>query len=161
MKREFLQNIRVNDQPLTKEIIDAIMAENGKDIENAKASVDVESLRQELAQWQEKFNRAQADHQNELDSLALEGVLQAAVSAARGKNFKAIKALLDMDALRQSEDRESAVTQAIGKLKEEAGYLFDATTPPLYAGVTGTQHFITPQAPADLASALREKFERK
>lgn len=161
MKREFLQNILVNDQPLTKEIIDAIMAENGKDIENAKSSVDVESLRQEVAQWQEKFNRAQADHQNELDRLALEGVLQAAVSAARGKNFKAIKALLDMDALRQSEDRESAVTQAVSRLKEEAGYLFAEVTPPPYAGVTGTQHFITPQAPADLASALREKFERK
>ena len=37
MKREFLQNFKVGDQPLPKEVIDAIMAENGRDIEAAKA----------------------------------------------------------------------------------------------------------------------------
>lgn len=36
MKREFLQNFKVGDQPLRKEIIDEIMAENGRDIEAAK-----------------------------------------------------------------------------------------------------------------------------
>lgn len=36
MKREFLQNFKVGDQPLPKEIIDQIMAENGRDIEAAK-----------------------------------------------------------------------------------------------------------------------------
>ena len=35
MKREFLQNFKIGDQPLTKEIIDAIMEENGRDIEAA------------------------------------------------------------------------------------------------------------------------------
>lgn len=37
MKREFLLNFKVGDQPLPKEVIDAIMAENGRDIEAAKA----------------------------------------------------------------------------------------------------------------------------
>lgn len=37
MKREFLLNFKVGDQPLPKEIIDEIMAENGRDIERAKA----------------------------------------------------------------------------------------------------------------------------
>jgi hypothetical protein len=36
MKTEFLQNLKIGDQALSKEIIDAIMAENGKDIEAAK-----------------------------------------------------------------------------------------------------------------------------
>ena len=36
MKREFLQNFKVGDQPLSKEIIDEIMAENGRDSEAAK-----------------------------------------------------------------------------------------------------------------------------
>ena len=31
MKTEFLQNFKVGEQPLTKEIIDAILAENGRD----------------------------------------------------------------------------------------------------------------------------------
>lgn len=36
MKREFLQNFKVGDQSLPKEIIDAILDENGKDIESVK-----------------------------------------------------------------------------------------------------------------------------
>ena len=38
MKREFLQNLKVGEEALPKEIIDAIMAENGRDIEAAKTA---------------------------------------------------------------------------------------------------------------------------
>lgn len=37
MKREFLQNLKIGDAPLSKEIIDAIMEENGRDIEAARS----------------------------------------------------------------------------------------------------------------------------
>ena len=36
MKREFLQNLKVGEEALSKEVIDAIMAENGRDITAAK-----------------------------------------------------------------------------------------------------------------------------
>ena len=49
MKTEFLQNFKVGDQPLTKEIIDAILAENGRDIEAAKKPfADYESIKEQL-----------------------------------------------------------------------------------------------------------------
>ena len=49
MKREFLQNFKVGDQPLTPEIIDAIMAENGRDIEAAKKPfADYDSIKEQL-----------------------------------------------------------------------------------------------------------------
>ena len=54
MKREFLQNFRVGDQPLAKEIIDAIMAENGRDIEETKKGFsDYETIKDQLAKAQE------------------------------------------------------------------------------------------------------------
>ena len=37
MKREFLLGLQAADNPLPKEIIDAIMAENGKDIQKVRA----------------------------------------------------------------------------------------------------------------------------
>ncbi len=40
MKREFLQNLKVNEQPLPKEIIDASMAENGRDIGAVKSQYE-------------------------------------------------------------------------------------------------------------------------
>ncbi len=36
MKREFLQELRVGEAALPKEVIDAIMAENGRDIQTHK-----------------------------------------------------------------------------------------------------------------------------
>ena len=63
MKREFLLNFKVGDQPLPKEIIDAIMAENGRDIQKVRAAyADYEELKQRLetaeaqtaAAWEEK-----------------------------------------------------------------------------------------------------------
>ena len=49
MKTEFLQNFKVGDQPLPKEIIDAILAENGRDVEAAKKPfADYESLKEQL-----------------------------------------------------------------------------------------------------------------
>ena len=63
MKREFLQGLKVGESPLPKEIIDAIMAENGRDIEAVKARyADYEALQEQLTQaeaaaakhWEEK-----------------------------------------------------------------------------------------------------------
>ena len=49
MKTEFLQNLKVGDQPLPKEIIDAILAENGRDIENAKKPfADYDNIKEQL-----------------------------------------------------------------------------------------------------------------
>lgn len=49
MKTEFLQNFKVGDQALQKEIIDAILAENGRDIEAAKKPfADYESVKEQL-----------------------------------------------------------------------------------------------------------------
>ena len=39
MKRDFLQNLKAGEQALPKEVIDAIMDENGRDIEAAKKIV--------------------------------------------------------------------------------------------------------------------------
>lgn len=49
MKTEFLQNFKVNDQPLPKEIIDAILAENGRNVEAAKKQfADYDGLKEKL-----------------------------------------------------------------------------------------------------------------
>ena len=47
MRREFLKNFQVNGQPLPKELIDAIMEENGRDIEAAKGGAGGKLFTQE------------------------------------------------------------------------------------------------------------------
>ena len=169
MKREFLQGLKVGDTPLPKEVVDAIMEENGRDINNAKAAAvkpyeDYDTIRQEnerlkaealadgmtAAQWKEKLGKM--EFQNILDS---------AIAACGGRNAKAIAALLEVEALSQSENRQEAVAAALEELKQSDGYLFADPTPPPYAKGTGTRDRAKETAPTDLAGAIREKFERK
>ena len=148
MKREFLQELKVGDQPLPKEVIDAIMEENGKDVESAKA-------------WQEKYNQAQTAHQQELAQMAFNSALEQAIGQAKGRNTKAITALLDVETLKNSEDPQAAIEQALQSLKQDCGYLFEQPqTPPPYARGTGSQMGKQTDAPTSLAGALRERFEK-
>ena len=149
MKREFLQNLKVNDQPLSKEVIDVIMEENGRDIQSSKL-------------WQEKYNQAVEQHQKELDNIAFQGVLKEAIGHAKGRNAKAITALLDLEGLKNCENQQDAIKNALQNLKKDCGYLFDEEQPqPLYARGTGALTGEENKGPATLAGALREKFERK
>ena len=149
MKREFLQNLKVGDQPLSKEVIDAIMEENGKDIEGLK-------------HWKEKYDQAVQQHQVQMSALTFENALSKAITQAKGRSEKAIAALLDVDALKESEDQPQAIAQALEALKKEAAYLFDETPiPPPYARGTGANQGAEENSPVTLAGALRMKYERK
>ena len=159
MKREFLQGLLVGDMPLTKEVIDAIMAENGRDIEAVKARyAEFEGT---AGAWEEKYNQAVAAHRQELSDVVFGHNLEKAILAARGRNAKAITALLDVDALKASEDQQTALAQAVQELQQECGYLFQAETPPPYARGTGAAVPEEHKSPATLAGAILEKFERK
>lgn len=161
MKREFLQNIQVGGAGLPKEVIDAIMAENGRDIEKAKgAYADYERLLQEKQILEEKFENVRLEHQKELNTVRFNHILSTSIASERGRCEKAITALLDTGALMESEDVATATAQAVKTLKESHPYLFEASLfPPLYARGAGAQSTVTEDAPATLAGALKERFQ--
>ena len=162
MKREFLQNFKVGDQPLPMEVIDAIMAENGRDIEAAKRpfadydtlksqleeaqktikgfeSQDIEGVLRSAREWEDKYNQAIKDHEAKLADMAFDQTLDGAITAAKGRNAKAIKALLDVDSLKGSKNQEADIKAALEGLQKDSGYLFGTEeTPPHYAPGTGT-----------------------
>lgn len=168
MKREFLQNLKVNDQPLPKEVIDAIMAENGRDIEAAKKPFadydtikqqledarttikgfedqDIDGIRRSAQDWEKKYNDAIAAHQQELADRDFRQMLESAITGVKGKNVKAITALLDMDALKESKNQEADIKAALEGLKKDSGYLFDGEgAPPPYSAGAGTGGFGNP-----------------
>lgn len=167
MKRDFLQNFKVGDQPLPKEVIDAIMAENGRDIEDAKKPFanyetiksqlseaqktiqgfqtqgqDMESVRTAARTWEEKYNQAIAAHQQQMADMTFQGALKEAITAAHGRNVKAITALLDIDALKESKNQTTDIKAALEGLKKDSGYLFEnEQTPPPYSAGTGSHAF--------------------
>ena len=141
MDREFLENLRVGEQSLPTEVVESIL------------QAHEEAL-------QAQHQKAQTQHQEELNTLRFDAALKEAVSASRGRNLTAITALLDLDALKQSDDPASAALQAVGKLKQEHGYLFftDSTQPPYAQGTgMGSREHTEPDS---LAGALRQRFAR-
>ena len=165
MKREFLQNFKVGDQPLTKEIIDAIMDENGKDIEEAKKpfadydaikeqlqtakdglkafeGVDVQQLQSQIATLNTQLSDKDKEWQGKLDSMAFDSKVKDAITAAKGKSAKAIAALLDIDNLKASKNQDADIKTALDNLKKESGYLFEdeQQTPPPFSTGSGTGH---------------------
>jgi hypothetical protein len=180
MKREFLQNLKVGEEALPKEIIDAIMQENGRDITAAKEAAvkpyaDYQAIKDEnqrlkdqqgdglvdgksAKDWKEAHDKLVADHKNEVDGINFRHALTEAITGAKGKNAKAITALLDVEALRGSEDQQKAITAALEALKKDSGYLFDEDkNPPPYARGTGAGNQ-PPEKAGSLADALRERF---
>ena len=163
MKREFLQNFKVGEQPLSKEVIDAIMAENGRDIEAAKAPfADYDTLKGQLTEaqntlkeikekgqtieaaqakateWEQKYNQAIEDHKNQMADRDFTDRLTAAITGAKGKNAKAIMALLDLDALKDSKNQEADIKTALDACQKDNGYLFgEAQNPPPFSQGAG------------------------
>ena len=87
--------------------------------------------------------------------------LEKAILSAKGRNAKAITALLDIETLKSSENQTADLENALQNLKQECSYLFLSETPPPYAWGTGAKDQHDHNAPDTLAGALKEKFERK
>ena len=147
MKREFLQNLM---EGMPKEVVDAIMEEHGKSLQQAKQSAK---------DWEEKFTQAEEAHKNQLAQMEFRNLLGQAIRSAGGRNEKAITALLDLDAIQASQDQKEAVQAAVAAVKAENTYLFRSQLP-LYAVGTGTTQ-PAPAKPESLAEALKEKFLRR
>ena len=160
MKTEFLQNLKVNGQQLPKDVIDAILAENGKDIEAAKKpyldydtikqqlkdaqttlqgiqdqGTDLETARKNAQDWEKKYNDAVTAHQQELAERDFRQLLETAITGAKGKNVKAITALLDVEALKGSKNQEADIKAALDALVKSDPWAFGEGAG---AGASGT-----------------------
>ncbi len=148
VKREFLKELG-----LTDEQIDKIMAENGKDIEKAKGdlaaketelesakkqlktanaeiesykSMDVEGIKAAADDYKAKFEQAEKDAKAKLEKLQFEHALENALVAAKAKNAKAVKALLDIEGLKFNNGEIIGLKEQLEKIQEENDYLFEA-----------------------------------
>lgn len=146
MERKFLEELG-----LDKEVIDKVMAQHGKDIEAHKSvaenaakdrdtykgqledvskklkafdGVDVEALRGEVDTLKKDIATKETEFQSQLAGRDFQALLTSGITAAKGKNPKAIMALLDMDALKASKNQKEDTVAALKALAESDAYLF-------------------------------------
>jgi hypothetical protein len=160
MKKEDLTKLGLTDEALIEQII----VLHGKDIEKHKTSLtaaqteldgvkaqlteankaiegfkamDVEGVKKAADEWKTKAETAQAEAASQVAALKFEHALDGALTGAKAKNAKAVKALLDPSLLKLAEDGSiSGLKEQLEKIQTENDYLFesDQQTPKIVVG---------------------------
>lgn len=116
---------------------------------------DIDGLRKSAEEWQAKAEQAEKDADARVAAVQFDAKLDSAIAAAHGRSGKAIRALLDLDALRGSEDPDKDIPAALSALQKDSGYMFDTEeTPPPYAAGTGRTAMTTDNSDSALRKAM-------
>ena len=132
----------------------------GHDLDANKAlaeykDTDIDGLRKSAEEWQAKAEQAEKDADARVAAVQFDAKLDSAIAAAHGRSGKAIRALLDLDALRGSEDPDKDIPAALSALQKDSGYMFDTEeTPPPYAAGTGRTAMTTDNSDSALRKAM-------
>jgi len=151
MKREDLKALELED-----DVVDKIMKLHGQDIEDHKSKLeaaekqtddlqgrleeanktiegfkemDVDGIKAAADDWKAKAEQAEKDAKTQIEQLKFDHALEGALTGAKAKNPKAVKALLDMDALKYNEGKIIGLEEQLKAIQEKEDYLFESDEP--------------------------------
>ena len=105
--------------------------------ELTKNNADVEALNKLVEQLQLSNKELEENHSKEMHNLQFNFALEGALTNAKSKNNKALKALLNMDNIKYQEGKLEGLQEQIEALQKDASYLFDLNTAPANTGGLG------------------------
>ena len=127
-----IERIKTDLETKAEEIekLNAQLAEAGKTIESFK-EMDIDGIKAAAEEWKTKAEQAQAEAEQKVQAIKFEHALKDALAAAKARNPKAVKALLDLDKVKFSEDGEQleGLEEQLAAIKEENDYLFETSEP--------------------------------
>ena len=91
--------------------------------------VDVEELKARVATLTADLETKEQEYQKELAERDFNSLLEKQINSFGAKNTKAVKALLDIDALKESKNQEADIKAMLETCKEENDYLFGSDEP--------------------------------
>lgn len=141
MKREDVKN---KIPGITDEQLNWIMQENGADINreksaatalqtqldnaNAQLKTAQDGLKAfdgvDVAGLQEQVTKLKADMKAQAEGFAFDNALNAAIMSKKGRSVKAVRALLDLDALKGSADRSTDIAKALDEVAKANPWAF-------------------------------------
>lgn len=80
--------------------------------------VDADKLNQEITDLKAQLKQKDSDYQTQIADRDFDDIVKDAIAGAKGKNAKAIKALLDVETLKASKNQKADVEKAIKALTE-------------------------------------------
>ena len=135
-----LENVDVRYNKLQeqkKQLEEASKAYQKQLEELTKNNADVEALNKLVEQLQLSNKELEENHSKEMHNLQFNFALEGALTNAKSKNNKALKALLNMDNIKYQEGKLEGLQEQIEALQKDASYLFDLDTTPQNTGGLG------------------------
>ena len=175
MKTEFLKGLG-----LEQDVIDKIMAENGKDIAAEKAKttkaegerdnyksqletateslekfkdIDPAAMQGEINKLNQQLKDKDAEYAEKEADRIFSDTIKEAIKTAGGRNEKAVMAMLDMDALKESKNQSEDIKKALETVKESDAYLFGSDEP--FKNAVGATGGSGGEIGRDMHSAMR------
>ena len=170
MKREDVKN---KIPGITEEQLNWIMTENGNDINREKsvaeqfktqlanANAQLKTALEGLAafdgkktpeEYEAELAKLQSDMKAQAEGFAFDNALNTAILGKKGRSVKAVRALLDLDALKGSKDRSNNITKALDEAAKANPWAFgDTEQQQKGAGTysTGAEHGTPPTGDTD------------
>lgn len=91
--------------------------------------VDIKELNGKITQLTSDLEKKDSEYQTKIADMEFNSVLDSAISASGARNSKAVKALLEIEALKGSKNQEDDIKKAIEAVKTENDFLFGADEP--------------------------------
>lgn len=190
MKRDFLKNLGIED----KDIIDKILDENSADIGRAKGELqsykdkvtelegkitdkdkeitsltakvgDTDALNQQIAQLKTEKTNLENDLSTKVNKIQKDHAIEGRIRDRKGKNVKAIKALLDEEKITYEDGNLSGIDDQLEALEkaEDSAMLFGAVSAPsgTHFGRPNANGGNTPPTATSFADAIAKSLANK
>jgi glutamine synthetase adenylyltransferase len=138
------------------------LVDRDKQLEDLKKSAgDNQELQKQIQELQKTNETTTAEYESKLKQVKLDAAVELALTAAKAKNTKAVRALLNLEKAEFDGDQVKGLEDQIKKLKEaeDSKFLFDATdSKPNFKGAKpgeGSDGASKGDKPDTLADAIR------
>lgn len=147
------ENAKLDTVTAERDSLNEQMTQRDKDIKDLKKGAgDNEELSTRLSDLQNKYDTDTQSLNEKLAATKLDSALSDALSKTKARDPQDLKAFLDMEAIKMTDDGELAgLNDQISKLQDSKGYLFDGGSQQGYNPAGGG----TPKQPGNLTEAMK------
>lgn len=128
LSKHFIPKDKYNEVAEAKKKLEADLQERDKQLEDLKkAAGSNEELKKQIEELQQANKKAAEEWQAKFAQMQLDFAIERALTAAKARNIKAVKALLDMEKVKLDGDKLLGLDDQLKAIKESDPYLFGDT----------------------------------
>jgi hypothetical protein len=128
LPKHFIPKDKYNEAAEAKKKLEADLAARDQQLEQLKqAAGNSEELKAQIEQLQAENQKAAEEWQAKMAQIQLDFAVDKALTAAKAKNAKAVKALLDMEKVKLDGDKLLGLDDQLKALQQSDPYLFGET----------------------------------